>query len=74
VRTGRPAPRCPGLVVVADPDGRLAREYELRTPRGGDTPVGYAVVDSKGQIRYRTLDPNAAGRLDEVSTILTATP
>jgi hypothetical protein len=36
--------------------------------------VGYAVVDSTGAVRYRTLDPTAADELAEVATILAAVP
>lgn len=69
------APACEtDIVVVADPKVRLAHEFELHRPRDGGAPVGYAVVDSQGQIRYRTLDPSAPSELYEVSTILRATP
>ncbi|MGH9014104.1 MAG: hypothetical protein ACRDZ1_09255 [Acidimicrobiia bacterium] len=69
------APRCGAdLSLVSDPRGRLAQEFGLHEPRDDGPSVGYAVVDSGGEIRYRTLDPAAAGQLDEVSTILTATP
>lgn len=68
-----PAAPCPSVrEVVADTEGRLATEYEMRHPRGGGPPVGYEVVDDAGQIRYRTLDPEADARLDEVDTILGA--
>jgi len=36
--------------------------------------MGYAVVDAHGLIRYRTLDPAVADELDEVKTIVGATP
>jgi hypothetical protein len=36
--------------------------------------VGYAVVDSAGRVRYRTLDPSLINGLAEVETILRATP
>lgn len=65
---------CAGVTTVADPAGRLARAYGLRRPRSGDAPVGYAVIDRHGQIRYRTLDPTVVDHLDEVCTILRATP
>ncbi len=65
---------CEGVTTVADPAARLARAYGLRRPRSGDAPVGYAVVDGHGQIRYRTLDPSVADHLGEVRTILRATP
>ena len=69
-----PAGPCPGIPVVPDPGGRLAGGYGLRTPRGGGPPVGYAVVDSSGSVRYRTLDPSVADELEEVGTIVDAVP
>ncbi len=66
---------CEGAdAVVNDADGALAAAYGMRRPRGGGTPVGYAVVDSAGAIRYRTLDPAVADELSEVRTILDALP
>lgn len=58
--------------VVDDADGAVSDAYGLRRPRGGGPPVGYAVVDAAGAIRYRTLDPEVADQLDEVSTIVAA--
>ncbi|MFP5377286.1 MAG: hypothetical protein ACLGIO_10990 [Acidimicrobiia bacterium] len=66
---------CPAAgAVVGDPDGGVARAYGMRRPRGGGAPVGYAVVDAGGAIRYRTLDPGVAGQLGEVGTIVEALP
>ncbi len=68
-----PAGSCAGdLSVMADPAGRLAEGYGLREPADGGPPVGYAVVDPAGQIRYRTLDPEVDDLLSEVDTILRA--
>ncbi len=68
-----PAGSCAGdLPVVANPAGRLAEGYGLREPADGGSPVGYAVVDAAGQIRYRTLDPEVDDLLSEVDTILRA--
>ncbi len=65
--------RCPAVgAVVGDPAGTVAEAYGLRRPRGGGQPVGYAVVDAAGAIRYRTLDPEVADQLDEVATIVAA--
>lgn len=58
--------------VVADRDGALADAYGMRRPRDGGPPVGYAVVDGAGAIRYRTLDPEVADQLGEVGTIVAA--
>ena len=59
-------------VVVVDP--ALADSFGLRQPRQGGPPVGYAVIDEEGRIRYRTLDPAVASLLGEVETILGALP
>ncbi|MBW3546643.1 MAG: hypothetical protein KY452_00700 [Actinobacteria bacterium] len=65
--------RCPqGITVVDDREAELAERYGLPTPRDGGPPVGYAVVDAAGHIRYRTLDPEVASLLGEVSTMLRA--
>jgi hypothetical protein len=63
-----------GVSVVADPAGRLASAYGLRHPRDRGPPVGVAIVDRASRVRYRTLDPGLAGRLDEIRTILAAIP
>ncbi len=65
---------CPAASMVADPNASVAHAYGLRRPRGGGAPVGYAVVDSSGSIRYRTLDPSVADELAEVATIVDALP
>jgi hypothetical protein len=65
--------RCSVVPVVADPAGAHARRFGLNTPRDGGPPVGYAVVDSGGRLRYRTLDPHVADSLDEVATMVDAT-
>ncbi len=72
VVAGSTAPCGPVERVVADPGGRLAATYGMREPREGGPPVGYAVVDETGQIRYRTLDPEVTDLLGEVDTILGA--
>ncbi len=66
---------CPGhTTVVVDPTAALVGRVGLGSPRGGGTPVGYAVVDSRQRIRYRTLDPHLADGLGEVATIVEAVP
>ena len=64
--------RCPEVTALEDPSGALVRAYGLRDPRNGAIPVGYAIVDGEGRIRYRTLDPTVAQELDEVDTMLGA--
>jgi len=65
-------PGCDDVPVVTEVTRQLAMSYRMREPAGGGAPVGYAVVDAEGQIRYRTLDPTAADELSEVRTILEA--
>lgn len=75
VVAGRQSSGCQAAgAVVADPVGDVAEAYGMRRPRDGGPPVGYAVVDAAGDIRYRTLDPAVADRLDEVSTMVAALP
>ncbi len=74
VAGGPPAGCEAARAIVADPEGDVAEAYGMRPPRGGGPPVGYAVVDGAGEIRYRTLDPEVADQLDEVSTIVAALP
>ncbi len=65
-------PGCDDVPVVTEATRQLAMSYRMREPAGGGAPVGYAVVDAVGQIRYRTLDPTATDELSEVRTILEA--
>ncbi len=62
-----------GIAVVGDPAGALAAQFGLDRTRDGGAPVGYAVVDGHGDIRYRPLDPSVATQLGEIDTILRAT-
>lgn len=69
------APDCPQWVDVVDTDlVAVADAFGMPEPRGGVAPTGYAVVDSAGRLRYRTLDPFSARLLDEVDTIVGAVP
>lgn len=63
---------CGAVPVVVDPYVGLAEAYGMPLPSDGGPPVGYAVVDGQGRIRYRTLDPTVAAELPEVTTILAA--
>ncbi len=65
---------CDGVATVNDGPAGLAAAYGLPLPRSGGEPVGYAVVDRDGRVRYRTLDPAVADNLAEVATILRALP
>lgn len=67
-----PVPDLGGPPVQVDAQGRLAALYDMRRPRDGGPPVGYAAVGSDGTIRYRTQDPGVADGLTEVRTIVDA--
>lgn len=67
--SGSCAPRV--AVVAADVAGAAAA-FGLPSPRSASVPTGYAVVDSAGRVRYRTLDPVAPALLDEVATMVGA--
>jgi len=61
---------CPGQATLVVDSGDIARRFGMPTPVDGGPPVGYALIDTSGRIRYRTLDPRGAGGLDEVATML----
>lgn len=56
--------------IAFDNDGALARAYRMPRPTDGGPPVGYALVDSAGRVRYSTLDPGVADHLREIRTML----
>jgi len=56
--------------VLVDPEGRTAAAYGMRVPADGGPPVGYAVVDDRAMVRYRTLDPHPAANSREIMTVL----
>lgn len=43
--------------IVADARGRVADAVGLDRPKDGGAPIGYAVIDSGGRVRYATIDP-----------------
>lgn len=64
---------CPAPVVAVQlSPPRAAKAYGLPTPRDGGPPLGYAIIDDRGRIRYRTLDPELPSLLHEVATMLRA--
>jgi len=71
VATGADACR-PGVGVLGSSGREAAEAFGLPSRRDGGIPVGYVIVDSAGQIRYRTLDPSVVGLLDEVATMVDA--
>lgn len=58
--------------TVSGASGQIAKDFGLRRPRDGGYPEGYAIVDSYGKIRYRTLDPAYEHHADEILTMLGA--
>lgn len=61
---------CGELSVAAADVARVGRAFGLPEPLSDTEPTGYVIVDGKGRIRYRTLDPLATELLDEVATML----
>jgi hypothetical protein len=57
-----------------DADGSLATAFGLRRPIDGGPPVGYALVDSHGYIRFRTLDLEFEQRAWEIKLLLGGLP
>jgi hypothetical protein len=57
-----------------DPDGTVAQAFGLNRPVDGGAPIGYVIVDSKGYIRYRTLDPGFMHHTQELRLMLRVTP
>ena len=55
--------------VIADPEGDVARELEMPRPKDGGPPIGYALVDRDGRVRYATLDPTYTKHAAEITTI-----
>lgn len=56
--------------LLADPDQAIAEAFRLRRPIDGGYPIGYALVDRSGFIRFRTLDPEYARRGWEIRLLL----
>jgi hypothetical protein len=55
---------------VTDADGSLVRAVGLHRPIDGGYPVGYALIDSDGFLRFRTLDPGFGQRAWEIKLLL----
>lgn len=62
-----------GVDLVVDTDGRLAAAVDLPEPVDGGPGIGYAVVDTRGVVRYSTLDPAWPDNAFEVDTVVGAT-
>jgi hypothetical protein len=63
----------PDLQVVTTDDTAVARAYALLTEDGRVGP-GYALVDSRGAVRYRTFDPGLGQHAAEVQILVDALP
>lgn len=72
VRPTRPDNPLVPAPIAFDPSGQIARTYHMPVPHDGGPPVGYAILDAAGRLRYATLDPGLAGRLREVRTMVGA--
>lgn len=55
---------------VTDSDGALVKAVGLNKPIDDGYPVGYALIDSEGYIRFRTLDPGFTKRAWEIQLLL----
>ena len=57
------------LDVIADPEGRVARQFGMPRPKDAGPPIGYALVDRDARVRYATLDPGYTEHAGEIATI-----
>jgi hypothetical protein len=55
---------------ATDSNGALGRAVGLNKPLDDGYPVGYALIDSEGYIRFRTLDPGFMKRAWEIKLLL----
>lgn len=80
IDTGRPAvlvfcpndcplPEIDAAQVVRSTEPDLAARYSLRSETGRVGP-GYALIDSDGQVRYRTFDPGLAEHEPEIRILV----
>jgi hypothetical protein len=66
-----PLPDVSDAQVVHSDDPRIAAQYALLTAEGRGGP-GYAVVNSAGQLRYRTFDPAPGEHAAEIQILIDA--
>jgi hypothetical protein len=64
-------PQVDGAAVVRVTDPQSAAAYGLLR-RSGRVGPGYALVDARGHVRYRTYDPDPASHLKELQPLLDA--
>lgn len=55
--------------VLIDRGARIARRVSMRTPEDGGAPIGFALVDRRGRVRYATLDPGYLEHQGEDATL-----
>ncbi|MDP8978119.1 MAG: hypothetical protein M3N17_06015 [Actinomycetota bacterium] len=67
----RCAPPAVDASVVVSDDPAVAEAYGLRTAEGAVGP-GYAVIDPRLRVRYRTFDPWLSAHEDEIAVLLAA--
>ncbi len=60
--------------VVTDDSKRIADALRMDTPQDDGFPVGYAVLDRAGRLRYKTLDPAYLAHPSEAATMAGAVP
>lgn len=65
---GRRRPPVPGVLAVDAPVA-AAVAVGMHRPRDGGPPIGYALLDREGRVRYATLAPNYVGELAELETV-----
>ncbi|MGI8623905.1 MAG: hypothetical protein ACR2NB_10590 [Solirubrobacteraceae bacterium] len=64
----RRPPPVPGVLAVDAPVA-AAVAVGMHRPRDGGPPIGYALLDREGRVRYATLAPNYVGELAELETV-----
>ncbi len=57
------------VTITAEPD--VAEAFALRAADGTVGP-GYAVIDPRGHVRYRTFDPRVSRNADEIRVLVNA--
>lgn len=67
----RDLPTVVGCQLVRCADLRLALKYALATSTGQIGP-GYAVIDTDGQLRYRTYDPTPGEHSTRIQMLIDA--
>jgi len=56
-------------VLAVDAPAAAAAALGMPRPRDGGPPIGYALLDREGRVRYATLAPTYAGELAELETV-----